>query len=67
MPVKMKAPKIDLEDMREYYAELCKEKQELLKERSYTAIRMESLEEEIDKIEILLENEELKQEKVEVK
>jgi predicted nuclease with TOPRIM domain len=57
----MKVPKIDLEDMREYYAELCKEKQELLKERNYTAIRMNSLEEEIDKIEILLENEELKQ------
>jgi predicted nuclease with TOPRIM domain len=63
----MKVPKIDLEDMRRYYAELCKEKQELLKERSYTAIRMNSLEEEIDKIEILLENEELKQEKIGVK
>jgi hypothetical protein len=61
MPVKVKAPQIDVEDMRKYYAELCKEKQELLKEQNYAVMRVKSLEEEIDKVEILLEDEEQKQ------
>jgi len=58
----VKAPEIDLEDMRAYYIELCEEKQELLKEKNCTDTRIKSLEEEIDKIEILIEDEEIKQE-----
>jgi hypothetical protein len=62
MSEEVKAPKIDLDDMHRYYSELKKEQDELLKEQSYTITRIKSLQEELDKVEILVEDAEMKQE-----